>query len=144
MNENSVPKLYPIKPELDEITIVIRNAENQKIREVNISTNVKNITGVWRCSSTDSVISKLKTGQESIQWDPVAEKLSKISLDENNEKENRNVWMIAIPAGDSDGYGFYVYFIRKSICDAKEEYKVSDGRYYNYESTTSGFFDGKR
>ena len=142
LNENFVPKLYPIKPELDEITIVIRNAENQKIREVNIS--VKNITGVWRCSSTDSVISKLKTGQESIQWGPVAEKLSKISLDESNEKENRNVWMIAIPAGDSDGYGFYVYFIRKSICDAKEEYKVSDGKYYNYESTTSGFFDGKR
>ena len=34
--------------------------------------------------------------------------------------------VVAVSAGNSDGYGFYVYFITKRIKDTKEEYEVSE------------------
>lgn len=145
LDKNFVPILYPIKPELDEVTIVVRNAENQKVREVNVSTDTKEIKKFWSSlSSADSVIEKLKNDNQAVQWETLMEKLANISFDENKGKENNSVWMIAVPSGNFDGYGFYVYFIKKTISNTQQEYKVSDGKYYNYESTHSGFFDGKR
>lgn len=86
----------------------------------------------------------MKNDNQAVQWETLMEKLANISFDENKGKENNSVWMIAVPSGNFDGYGFYVYFIKKTISNTQQEYKVSDGKYYNYESTHSGFFDGKR
>ncbi|MDE6501893.1 MAG: hypothetical protein K2L10_07385 [Ruminococcus sp.] len=43
-----------------------------------------------------------------------------------NGKDGKIKLVVAVSAGNSDGYGFYVYFITKRIKNTKEEYEVSE------------------
>jgi hypothetical protein len=63
---------------------------------------------------------------------------------EFNGKDGEMDFIVAVPAGDIEGYGFYIHFIKKIITNTTEEYRISEGKYYNYEETSSGFFDGLR
>lgn len=130
--------LYPVKPELDEVTVVVRDS-TKIIRKINVS--AKKITPAGKSDNPDAVIKELKNGNATINWEITRNKLANLNF---NGKNGELVVVVAVPAGNIDGYGFYVHFIRKIIKDTTEEYRVSEGKYYNYESTNSGFFDGLR
>ncbi len=129
---------YPVKSELDEITVVVRDSI-KIVRKINVSARC--VSPAERVKNPSDVIDKLKNGNTSINWERTRDKLADLDF---NGKDGKIELVVAVPAGNSDGYGFYVYFITKRIKDTKEEYEVSEGKYYNYEQTNSGFFDGKR
>ncbi|MDE6102708.1 MAG: hypothetical protein K2F73_07015, partial [Ruminococcus sp.] len=53
-------------------------------------------------------------------------------------------FVVAVPAGRQDGYGFCVYFIQKKVDAEGQKYALSEGRYYNYENMEISYFDGER
>lgn len=129
---------YPVKTDLDEMTIVVRDFV-KIIRKINVS--ARNIEGVGECSDPGMVIDQLKKCNTSINWEGTCKCLANIDF---NGKDGEERFVVAVPAEETAGYGFYVYFIKKIIENSKEKYIISKGDYYNYEATNSGFFDGKR
>ncbi|MDE6834895.1 MAG: hypothetical protein K2J39_11730 [Ruminococcus sp.] len=136
--ESNALIFYPVKSELDEITVVVRDS-TKIIRKINVSP--RSISRARQYQNPEIVINELKNGNSSIDWEKNCIKLADLNL---NGKNGVHDVVVAVPAGNDDGYGFYIHFIRKIINDNTEEYKVSDGMYYNYERTNSGFFDGLR
>lgn len=138
--ETHALKLYPIKSELDEVTVVVRD-QNKVIRRVNLSVKIKG--QVNKCANPEQVIEILKNGNKSVEWDANAT-YTKLANFRPENGDAEVVFIVAVPSGRSDGYGFYIHFIKKIIEETKEKYKVTDGKYYNYEATNSGFFNGLR
>jgi hypothetical protein len=132
--------LYPVKPELDEVTVVVKDS-TKIIRKINISTNTKKLSAAKKSNNPDAVIDKLKNGNTNINWDITRNNLADWEF---NGKDGEMDFIVAVPAGDIEGYGFYIHFIKKIITNTTEEYRISEGKYYNYEETSSGFFDGLR
>lgn len=138
--ENTI-KFYPVTSELDEITVVVR--DNKKIiRKISISMKHIGELNNFECKNPDKVINELrKNGNDTINWELTRTKLANFNLNGNN---GRAILVVAVPAGNCDGYGFYIHYIKKIIEGTEEKYVVTRGEYYNYETTSLGFFDGKR
>ena len=132
---------YTVKPELDEVTAVVSN-QNGIIRKLNISARIQkgNASGRQYTNPT-AVIEMLKNGNTDIDWETTRDNLANIRL---NSPNGKIILIVAVPAGTEEGYGFYVHFIYKVFTNSEEQYYVTDGKYYNYESTGSDFFNGMR
>ena len=135
-------KLYPIKSDLDEITVIVRD-KNKIIRKVNVSAKVSvDKDAPTKYTSPDGVIKKLKNSNDNINWEKTCQRLADHAL--KNNVSGQSTFIAAVPAGMEEGYGFYIHFVRKVFKAEEEYYIVTDGRYYNYESTGADFFDGMR
>lgn len=130
--------LYPIKSDLEEITVVVKN-NSEQVRKINFIT--KYMKPIGHSSNSSDVINYIRKDNSSIDWNGTSDKLAKLNF---NGNDGELVVVVAVPAGNTDGYGFYIYLIKKTITGTKEEYMVSGGTYYNYEEPSSGFFDGMR
>ena len=131
-------KLYPIKDQLTEVMLVIKDSQ-KTVRRLNLSISDYEPDG----SNKDPqvIVNVLKRGTDSIDWEDVRKKLADSLVDEATKSR---VWITAVPAVNYDGYGFYIYYIKKIIHGNEQEYRITKGKYYNYEETASGFFDGMR
>ena len=132
-------KFYPVKDELNEIMLVIKDSQ-KVIRRLNLSTKKNEALG--NCADPHEIVNILSAGNDTIDWRAACAKLADFRLSDGNN--GNYVWITAVPASNSDGYGFYIYYIKKIIQGDKEEYRITKGKYYNYEETASGFFDGMR
>ena len=132
-------KFYPVKDELNEVMLVIKDSQ-KVIRRLNLST--KKNEPLAGCSDPQEIVNILSNGNKTIDWNAACAKLADFKpLDGNS---GNYVWITAVPASNCDGYGFFIYYIKKIIQGDKEEYRITKGKYYNYEETASGFFDGMR
>lgn len=131
-------KLYPVKDELNEVMLVIKDAQ-KVIRKLNLS--IKQNEPLGKSPNPQAIVDQLNNGINTIDWEDVRNKLANSAVDDNTKSR---VWITAVPAGNFDGYGFYIYYIKKIIQGNSQEYRITKGKYYNYEETAAGFFDGKR
>lgn len=132
-------KFYPVKDELNEVTLVIKDSQ-KVVRRLNLSTKKNEALG--SCSDPHEIVNILRDGNETIDWEAACATLADFKPTDGNI--GNYVWITAVPASNCDGYGFFIYYIKKIIKGDKEEYRITKGKYYNYEETASGFFDGMR
>ncbi len=132
-------KFYPVKDELNEVTLVIKDSQ-KVVRRLNLSTKKNEALG--NCSDPHEIVNILRDGNDTIDWEAACATLADFNPTDGNI--GNYVWITAVPASNCDGYGFFIYYIKKIIKGDKEEYRITKGKYYNYEETASGFFDGMR
>jgi hypothetical protein len=135
--DRNILKYIPVKNELAELKIVVKNKQGEEMRKFSIPANVTQKEFSLYDGDLDKMFRKLKSNcLDSIDWEESKRKLADFKEDV--------FFAVAIPAGKQDGYGFYVYFIRKKIDSSGQKYAMTTGAYYNYENTEISFFDGKR
>ncbi len=128
---------FPIKEGLEEVTMNVKN-NGKIVRRIKLPT--KSVPGIQK-ANIEELIAGIQKNTTSVDWETTRKKLADYQIN----GENGNVrFVTAIPAGNEDGYGFNVHFIRKVIENGEQSYSFSYGKYYNYEAAASGFFDGKR
>lgn len=135
--EKERPIAYPISDGLDVITVLVKDGEELQ-RKVDIPIRVK----VWKDKdyiSANEVIEDLKNENNSFDWNTTRDKITEYR---NNRTEC--IFIMVVPAKADAGYGFYFYLIKKIESSIGVKYKLSEGKYYNYEDTDSSFFDGRR
>lgn len=132
-------KFYPVKDELNEVMLVIKDSQ-KVIRRLHLST--KKNEAFRECDNPHEIVNILSAGNDTIDWNKACDTLTNFKpLDGNS---GNFMWITAVPARSCDGYGFFVYYVKKNIQGDREGYSISKERYYNYEETASGFFDGMR
>ncbi len=134
--ENNILKYIPVKSELDEIIFSVRNRYGEEIREFSVDAKTKDKIFYRYDDNMKAMFGKLRKENNEINWAESQRKLA-------NYGESA-YFVVAVPAGQQDGYGFCVYFIQKKVDATGQKYALSESSYYNYENTEISYFDGER
>ena len=138
--DNKDLMFYPIKNELEEVILVVMDG-TKEVRKVIISTRTIGEKKAYEYTSVDAVIKQLKNVSGDIDWEKARVKLADFKM---TDGDGEMAFIIALPAGNEEGYGFYVRFVKKIFREGRELYRMTDGKYYNYEPSGSDFFNGLR
>lgn len=135
VNDNII-RYIPVKRELDEIVFFVKNRHGNKMREFSVNSKTKGMKFYLYDDNLKSMFRTLSKDNREINWEESQRKLA-------NYGES-GYFVVAVPAGKQDGYGFCVYFIQKKVDETGQKYALSEAGYYNYEDTDVSYFDGER
>ncbi|MDE5771647.1 MAG: hypothetical protein K2I06_08505 [Ruminococcus sp.] len=134
--EEKIIKYIPVKSDLDEIIFSVKNRHGDEMRQFSVNSKTKGMKFFYYADDLKAMFNKLKKENNEVNWAESQRKLA-------NYGESA-YFVVAVPAGRNDGYGFCVYFIQKKVDATGQKYALSEPRYYNYENTDISYFDGER
>ncbi len=134
--KDNIIKYIPVKRELDEIVFCVKNRHGSQMREFSIPSKTKDMNFQLYRDNLKSMFKTIIKENREINWEESQRKLA-----DYNES---GYFVIAVPAGKQDGYGFCIYFIQKKVDETGQKYALSEAGYYNYENTDVSYFDGER
>lgn len=133
---DNIIKYIPVKRDLDEIIFLVRDRHGNHMRTFSVNSKTRGMKFYFYDDNLNAMFRSLSKGNSEINWEESQRKLA-------NYGES-GYFVVAVPAGKQDGYGFCVYFIQKKVDETGQKYALSEAGYYNYENTDVSYFDGER